>query len=549
MFAAVLAQHLPLIRDYPGAPPAPPAPPDPPAPPQPPLAEPIAFGAVARAGLFGIIGTAISSTTMATITCADAAMTIVLSEAVAGLTFSYAGGVLTVAGTPTGSTRRQRVVVSYIASDGSSSVRGSTSHEITLVDESEVLTIGPMANVTGRVGIPLTAVLATPSSNYAVDLTAYAQSLVGGRTFVNVVNGLRAFLAWTRGGSSGSGVLTLSGTPSEAGTYSLVVNFYAPGGRVVGTSTHSVVIAEAYQATPPAPAPTPSPDPVTPTVPANPAPAPVPGVGPDNTLDNLRLLMRFNTDEGIGRNERGGELINSGATLAAGAVGQCAQFSSATANISGIVPGLHGVGAGLSVECMADISESAWDALTVGGDDQRFCPVVSYTAEDGRLLWALGFLSRIVDSGVVGQPLYRRVQAMFWTSLDDAYSLSGSGASSLGGITTRPGTFVHVAGVLKTYGASTWERASWLGGAFCLSRVQVLQATASEKPTGLLKIGGACAVFRTYDRQYAPVTIVPFGGKIDELRIKAPGQYADLMNLSDPAAIPLTRRVIPWPNY
>ena len=99
-----------------------PAPPAPPTPPEPPQAEPITFSAVTRASLFGVIGSAISSTTLATITCADASMTIRQSETVAGLTFSYSAGVLTVAGTPTGSTRVQRVVVSYIASDGSNTV-------------------------------------------------------------------------------------------------------------------------------------------------------------------------------------------------------------------------------------------------------------------------------------------------------------------------------------------------------------------------------------------------------------------------------------------
>ena len=78
-------------------------------------------------------------------------MTIAQSEAVGGLTFSYSAGVLSVAGTPTGSTRVQRVVVSYVSSDGNSTIRGSTTHEITLVKASEVLTIGSMASAAGKV--------------------------------------------------------------------------------------------------------------------------------------------------------------------------------------------------------------------------------------------------------------------------------------------------------------------------------------------------------------------------------------------------------------
>jgi hypothetical protein len=548
MIGSIFAQHAPLIRDYPSAPPTPPAPPAPPTPPEPPQAEPIAFAAVTRASLFGIIGSAISSTTLATITCADASMTIRQSEVVAGLTFSYSAGVLTIAGTPTGSTRVQRVVVSYIASDGSNSVRGSTSHEISLASVSEVLTIGPMAGVSGRVGRRLTATLCTPTTNYATDLTAYAQSIVGGVTWVNVIDGMRATLAWTRGVSSGSGVLTLSGVPTQAGTYSLVVNFYDRDARVVGTSTHAVVIAAAYETQPSAPAPAPAPTPPAPSPPPVPSPAPAPGLGPDATLAAVKVLMRFNTATGIAHDERGNTFTNNGGTLADGAVAQGA-FLPTRGTISGTVAGLDGVGAGLSVECMVDIGATQWGALTASGGDQRFCPVVSYTSTDGALLWALGFLSRLVDASLPGATPYRRVDAMFWTAVDDAYSLTGSGSAGAGGIITRPAKFVHLAGVLKTYTTLSWERASWLGGEFCLSRVQGLQVAPVARSTGRLQIGGTCAAFRTHDNLYPLTTIVPFSGVVDELRIKAPGQYADLMNTGVPAAITLARRVIPWPNY
>jgi len=204
MMGSILGHHTPLIRDYPGAPPPPPAPPDPPEPPQPPLAEPITFAAVTRASLFGTIGDAISSTTLATITCADAAMTIALSEPVAGLTFSYSAGILSVAGTPTGSTRVQRVVVSYVASDGSNSVRGSTSHEITLVKVSEVLTIGTIAGITGRVGYPLNQVICTPSANFDANVLSFGNTAILGLT-----------TQWTWDRALMSGELRVVGTPLE----------------------------------------------------------------------------------------------------------------------------------------------------------------------------------------------------------------------------------------------------------------------------------------------------------------------------------------------
>ena len=536
--SAAFAQHAPLIRDYPGAPAPAPAPPDPPEPPQPPKAEPIAFSAVAKASLFGIIGSAISTTTLATITCADSAMTISLSETVAGLTFSYSSGVLSVAGTPTGTTRRQRVMVSYVASDGSNTIRGSTSHDITLVKATEVLTIGSMAGASGKVGRPLTAALASPSANYNVAVTAHASALVPG---------CAVSLDWTPGATS-SGTLTLEGTPTQSGTYVLTVN-YRSGGLELGTSTHQVLVAAAYENPAPDPSPGSGPTPIVPSDPGPVTPTPTPGLGPDPTLTGVRVLMRFDTLDDIAKDERGNGMTNSGATLTTGAVGNGAAFTGALTTIYGTVPGLDGVAAGLSVECMADIGATAWASLTAAGADQRFCPVVSYTGTDGALLWALGYLSRMVDVGIPGTTPYRRVDAMFWTALDNAYSPTGSGSAGSGGVTARPARFVHLAGVLKTYTALSWERASWLAGGFCISRLQGLQSAPIARSTGVLKIGGACPAFNTYDNPAPLTTIVPFTGVVDELRIKAPGQYADLMNSGVADAITPARRVIPWPNY
>ncbi len=540
MMGAILAQHAPLIRDYPSAPPPPPAPPAPPTPPQPPQAEPITFSAVTRASLFGVIGSAISSTTLATITCADASMTIVQSETVAGLTFSYSAGVLTIAGTATGSTRVQRVVVSYIASDGSNTVRGSTSHEITLVKASEVLTIGSMAGAAGKVGRALSANLASPSANYLVGVTAHPASSVPG---------CEATLAWTEASPTSNGTLTLTGTPTQAGTFVLNVE-YRNGAVELGSSAHSIVIAAAYESPAPAPAPAPAPSPPSPSPPPAPTPAPAPGLGGDPTLANVKVLMRFDTATGIAYDHRGNTFTNNGATLTTGAVAQGAAFTGAATTISGTVASLDGISAGLSVECMADISATAWTALTAAGGDQRFCPVASYTATDGTLLWALGFLSRLVNVNLPGTTPYRRVDAMFWTALDDAYALTAAASAGLGGITARPARFVHMAGELKPYTALSWERASWLSGVLCLSSLRGLGVAPVARSTGRLQIGGACAAFPSYVNNLYPLTtIVPFSGVVDELRIKTPGQYADLMDGDGPLAITLARRVIPWPNY
>jgi hypothetical protein len=261
------------------------------------------------------------------------------------------------------------------------------------------------------------------------------------------------------------------------------------------------------------------------------------------------VLMRFNTATGIAYDERGNTLANNGATLTTGAVADGAAFTDAATTISGAVAGLDGISAGLSVECMADIGAPAWAALTAAGSDQRFCPVVSYTGTDGVLLWALGFLSRMVNVNIPGMTPYRRTECMFWTAVDNAYSPVSSGTAGPGAILARPARFMHLAGVLKTYGTLSWERASWLGGVLSVSRVQGLQVAPVARSTGTLQIGGACRAFSTYDNLSPLTTIVPFSGAVDELRIKAPGQYADLMTGGVPSAITLARRVIPWPNY
>jgi hypothetical protein len=259
--------------------------------------------------------------------------------------------------------------------------------------------------------------------------------------------------------------------------------------------------------------------------------------------------MRFDTATGIAYDHRGNTFTNNGATLTTGAVAQGAAFTGAATTISGTVASLDGIGAGLSVECMADISATAWTALTAAGEDQRFCPVASYTATDGTLLWALGFLSRMVNVNLPGTSPYRLVEAMFWTTLDTAFSSSSSSSGGSGRVVSRPGRFVHMAGVLKTYTATSWERASWLDGNLSVSRTQGLLVAPVARSTGRLQIGGACAAFQTYDNLYPLTTMVPFSGTVDELRIKTPGQYADLMDGDGPLAITQARRVIPWPNY
>lgn len=542
MFASIFAAHQPYITPEQVPPPTPAAPPAPTPSPQPPVAQPIAFSAVTRASLFGVTGSAIGSTTLATITCADASMTISMSEVVPGLTFSYAANVLTVAGTPTTPTGVHRLVVSYIASDGTNSVRGTTAHEITIVSASEVLTIGPMAGASLKVGRYFTAVMASPTTNYAVDVTASPQ----GR-----VPGCAASLIWSKGVGSGSGSLVFSGTPTEAGTYALAVNFYA-NGILLGTSTHAVVVAEAYSAASPAPAPSPAPSPPAPSAPPAPAPAPAPGVGPDPSISGVVTLMHFNAVPGIAYDERGRTFTNAGATLATGAVAEGAEFTGGNTAIRAALSQFDGVASGFSVECMADIGEAAWAALMATGDDVRFCPVVSYVTPTGVTLWALGFYSAPYYAQGNIAPIGRSVRALMYHYSAGMEIATGSAANSRITLNRRPARFVHIAGNVRSTAALYFEAYAWLDGTDSGGGMNSLRAAAiPNTQANTLQIGAACPQFRNTSNTQPLVNIVPFSGVLDELRITTPGRFNALQpgdgGLAQP--IPATQRVIPWPNY
>ena len=550
MFSNILAQHVPYIQGF-GSETAGPVPSPPPSP-APPPEERIAFSAVTRPALFGITGSAVGTITLATITCADASMTIVASLTVPGLTLAYAANVLTISGTPTTPTAVHRLVVSYISSDGAATVRGSSEHEITIVSASEVLSIGSMAGASGRVAVPLSTTLASPSTNYPVEVTALAQT---------AVPGLTPTLAWTEGESTGSGTLTMAGTPTLAGTYSLEVDFYGRG-VFLGTSTHAVVIGERYEPPAPAPAPVPAPPAPAPSPPPAPSPAPAPGTGPDPVLTTTRVLMRFNSATGIATDERGNTFVSSGPTLVTGAVAEGARVNAAGDAISGTVPTLVITDADdehLTVEAMVKPNDNAlW--VAVFADGVRFMPVASCVEPDGALVWTLGYVSLIDDSvpenpGRTVHPCF--IASTAGTSLDvSGVTMRNYRVMALGRpIPSQPRQFLHLAGMLKHEALA--KLACWGDGK---GQFNIGCATF----TGTLQRPTAAAVVRigstfvpnpgaVIDPQGRPVQIRKMVGAkfdIDEFRIKQDDHYGALITGTNTQAdIPATARVIPWPNY
>ena len=561
MFANFLGQHQLLVRDYPGAPPPPPAPPAPPPSVTPPPAVPLAFSVVARPSLFGIVGAAIGSTTLATVTCADMAATIRQSVAVPGLTFSYASNVLSVAGTPTGNAAVYRVVVTYVSSTDGTTALGSSEHEVTIANASQVLTIGNSAGIAGRVGQPLSVVICSPTSNYAVDVLSHSNI---------TIPGLVATWAWTKGASSGSGTLTLAGTPTEefSGTYSFG---FTGNGADLGSTVTACIISPRYEAAPPPPAATPAPPAPAPTPPPVPSPAPSPGAGADPYRAQTKVLLHFNAnisgetiDPAIGAAALGQNDASTGAPSFSTAyttqqpnpgLGSSVLLGVPDDGLEAVwhsrmeadIAGVDGTDGNLTVECLVDIDETAWTALTAPGEGERYCAVVSATSPDGVVLWSIGFGSWIVSSGSPSSRV-RIVVPVFYVGLSANYFADALQRMTLIAPVqpNRPGRYVHLAGCRKAQG-SNFRAAAWFDGRSDYYSSADSLAKLIACPTATVSVGREAP--GVMGMPHSPnVQQIPFSGAVDEVRVTAAARYASHIT-SNPDGVPLYERVVPWPNY
>ena len=516
--------------------------------PSPPPAVPLAFSVVTRASVYGIVSSALGTITLATVTCSDTSATIRQSITVPGLTFSYARNVLTVSGTPTGNAAVYRVVVSYIASSDGATVLGSSEHEVTIANAAQVLTVGAMAGVSGRVGQYLSVVLCSPTANFDVDLLSYASS---------VIPGLSLALAWNKAGRTGT--LTLSGTPTATYGPGYFSTRFIGNGQDLGGGSSTCVIAAAYQPIPPAPAPAPAPSPPAPSPPPVPAPAPAPGRVPDPYLSSTKVLMHFDDNPGLSvdqdltLDERGNTFTNYGATQTTGAVGSAALFtSSPDCRIEGVVPGADGSAGPLTVECMVDIGQELWDALTAPGSGERFSPVVSCVSIAGAPLWSLGLASwEVLD---LAGHRSRSVQVTFRTTTTGvgAFGSTIQSVMSYGGpIVFRPGRFIQLIAARKTNDPQGIYQGAWSfsGGSAAGSASYGYIGLFATSQTCLVNVGGFCGKIDNL-LSNSPPTLIHFQGAIDEVRITGACRYSAFFGGSaNTLDIPAASRVIPWPNY
>lgn len=557
MFANFLGQHQLLVRDYPGAPPTPAAPPAPAPTVAPPPAVPLAFAVVARPSLFGIVGAAIGSTTLATVTCTDTSATIRQSTTVPGLTLSYAGNMLSVAGTPTGNAAVYRVVVTYVASDGYTAL-GSSEHDVTIANASQVLTIGSAAGIAGRVGQPLSVTICSPTSNYAVDVLSRVNTTIAGLT---------ATWAWTRGASTGAGTLTLAGTPTEEFSGAFVFGFTG-NGLDLGASTAGCIIAPRYEAAPPPPAASPAPTPPAPSPPPVPSPAPSPGAGADPYRAQTKVLLHFNADltgltidPAIGAPTLGQNDAATGATSFSTAyttqqtnpgLGHSVLLGVPDTGLEAVwhsrmeasIAGVDGSDGNLTVECMVDIDETTWNALTAAGAGERYCPVLSALSPSGAVLWSLGFGSWIVRSGYTTS---RIVVPLFYTELATAYYADALSRVAVIGPTqpSRPARFVHFAGCRKAV-STTFQTATWFDGRTDLYYATDALSKLITAATSTVTVGGETpgVVGIPYS---ATVQQIPFSGAVDEVRVTAAARYASHISIN-PVDLQPYEHVVPWPN-
>ena len=261
--------------------------------------------------------------------------------------------------------------------------------------------------------------------------------------------------------------------------------------------------------------------------------------------------MRFDSATGIAYDHRGNTFTSDMASPTAGSVGEAALLISG-ANLVGSPSGVVGRSdEPLAVECMVDLGQDAYAALTAGGSDFRWCPVVHLRRQDGSVQWALGFFSYLYTIGSVST---RQLRAGFFMrrkqATGDLSPLTAYGPL----LTARPGRFVHLAACTSfAYSGVGWDMLAgcWFDGLQGLGTVSLLkdslQPVVEADSATQLRIGGSAGRLTAYTGGDA--TIVPFTGAVDELRVTAAARYDDYLAFSGAYSLPSTKRVIPSPNY
>lgn len=568
----ILAQHVPQIRGY-VAPPtsgasAPAVAPSPAPPPA--GVAPTVFTVLAVSPIDFTMSTAISpARTLATITTAVTSILVDASLTIPGCAVNVVGSPvtsITLSGTPT-TAGDYRLVLTYLKNDGTSTVLGSSTHQIAVIDNTILFVAGSCTSLTARNGQYVDTVLCSPTIARNVDVVIsvnnYVQTEPQNFQGYTSTNGL--VWAWTPGGSS-SGTLRVKGVlASPLGGISLLVTYLeALTGRVLGTSGHTITVVSASTPPPSPPAPAPAPTPPTPAPAPSPAAAPAPGAQPPADAHWASVLALYRFDSGafgdryaaiptiLGASFTNAKTAAAGlggwAQSDAGASGLAAYFNGG-AGLHEAVPSSWDASSGdLTVECYVrdDNTSGLYWSGTVGGPTAGtlLCPVVSMLMPDGALVWVLGFLSKWIGGrGRVVYPFFSQEtrgtdranpNAPMWVIGQE--------------LTSRSGRFTHLSGM--------WDRGAavkqgvWYGGAGGNTAESYgLPGTGLPMPAGgFLQVGGSCPAPNIALTGGPTITgIAPLYGAVDELRLAKAAR--NTFSGSTTVAITDAARGIPWPNY
>lgn len=563
MAQSFTAHHVPLVRDYLTVVPAPAPSASPPGGPYE-FATTQSFSGLVTKCLQAIVGTPMVAVVLSTFTSNSSSAVARPVNSIPGLTpsidFTAApNGVLSISGTPT-QRGEYRLSVKYARTD--LGVFAQTEHDIYVSDPADRFTTGATAQGVGQVNRAMSATLASPTLNYNGELVAIPNLNVPGCTISMV---------WTPGATS-SGVLTISGTPTVAGVYTVGIDYRIQrcSSEVIGTSSHTITIAVAASPIPaPAPAPgaAPAPAPI-PAPPAPPAPNQAAPVGSaDPYFAQVKLLNHFNLADSdyatvveiVPRGDSDSIVeVFGGYTAMRSAVGptlmpsggpgypsdwQCF-MESYFVQPSGLgfsySPGLvadapQSWDASLSsdpmtVECFVNLPYVWWQqAISVQG----LMPIVSIVDASDAVVWSLGMLIQPFDVDAGGK---RNWQAR-------AYFARGGANPTLAlspFLQTPRYAYLHLAGVYNP-GVSTSSIAVYVDGVQSLFDNEPLAAGVPWAPGHKIKIGERILSFASY--QNMPVRGANgFPFSIDDARITKAARYTT-------PTIPLANRTGPWSGF
>lgn len=546
--ANLLAQHVPLIRDAvaptPPPSPPPPSPAPPPSPTPPPATTPPPTFTVVAVPTAELTRTTLISPakTLATITTSEASVRVDTSAAIPGCTFSLTGSPPTACvlnGTPTvaGITR---VFLTYVRDDGTNTVLGSSTHDISVLDAAVLMVIGDQQHLTVRRGDYVDTLLCEPeiAQNIPAVYASRSMSIWGqpGGSAVGTRGDIISF-AWTPAATS-SGALRVWGVVDiPPGVYTLNVDYYMSRGpglgiRVLGSSAHTITVlapgsaaAPPPAATPAPPAPAPSPGPAPPAVPT---PPPLPVADPN--LASVLLLTPMGDTLTLGGGD-GSTAALFPSTIGPDLAGQWAQDGTAsTVGVSCSVPDAWAYPtAAQTVECFVKM-DTALSGLNDTGASNILIPVLTYKDGGGTLTWLLGIL---FEPQQVNGTWQRVPKAIMIRRKDD-----GSLTYVISAATSTLGTFAHLAATTSDTATGLWLAGDATNAAgtglnrLALSSGRIYVAGLAEMPARFtIDSGFVCDV--------RPMA----GGVVKEVRLTSLQRYTPGTDLT------AAQLVHPWPNY